>query len=34
MRGYRSALGVDDGSRAAEALRGVVDKRLTYRQPD
>src|SRR5215218_8436514 len=29
----RIALGVDDVERAARALRGVVGKRLTYRQP-
>jgi transposase-like protein len=30
----RSALGVTDKERAAEAVRGVVGKRLMYRQPD
>jgi transposase-like protein len=29
----RSALGIDDASRAAAAVRGVAGKRLTYRQP-
>jgi hypothetical protein len=29
----RSALGVDDTERTAKAIRGVVGKRLTYRQP-
>jgi transposase-like protein len=29
----RSALGVEDGERAARALKGVEGKRLTYRQP-
>ncbi len=29
----RSALGVEDTERAAKALKGVVGKRLTYRQP-
>jgi hypothetical protein len=32
-RGTR-ALDVDDTLRAAKALKGVVGKRLTYRQPD
>lgn len=31
---YRSALGVDDTTRAVCALQGVVGKRLTYRRPD
>lgn len=30
----RIALGVDDQARTAEALKGVVGKRLTYRNPD
>ena len=30
---HRVALGVDDKSRAAKAVKGVVGKRLTYRQP-
>jgi transposase-like protein len=30
----RVAVGVDDTARATAALRGVVGKRLTYRQPD
>ena len=30
----RSALGVEDRSRTAEAVRGASGKRLTYRQPD
>ena len=30
----RSALGIEDGERATEALRGVVGKRLTYRRAD
>jgi hypothetical protein len=30
----RSAVGVEDGERAAEALKGIVRKRLTYRLPD
>jgi len=30
----RSGLGIDDKERAAEAVRGVVGKRLMYRQPD
>lgn len=30
----RIALGVDDTARTVEALKGVVGKRLTYRQPD
>jgi transposase-like protein len=30
----RAALDVDDTMRAAKALKGVVGKRLTYRQPD
>ena len=30
----RSALGVQDGERAVKALKGIVGKRLTYRQPD
>jgi transposase-like protein len=30
----RMALGVDDTERATKALRGVVGKRLMYRQPD
>ncbi len=29
----RSALGVDDGERAALAIKGIEGKRLTYRQP-
>ena len=29
----RSGLGVSDAMRAAEAVRGVVGKRLMYRQP-
>jgi transposase-like protein len=29
----RSALGVEDGERAAKALMGAIGKRLTYRQP-
>jgi transposase-like protein len=29
----RSALGVEDTERAAKALKGVIGKRLTYRQP-
>ena len=31
---YRAALGVDDQERALWALRGVVGRRLTYRNPD
>lgn len=31
---HRSALGVEDTERAAEILKGVVGKRLTYRRPD
>jgi hypothetical protein len=30
----RSALGCNDADRSAQALRGVVGKRLTYRRPD
>jgi transposase-like protein len=30
----RVALGIDDQQRAAEALKGAVGKRLTYRRPD
>jgi transposase-like protein len=30
----RSALGVEDVERATKALRGIVGKRLTYRQPN
>lgn len=30
----RAALDVDDTQRAAKALKGVVGKRLTYRQAD
>ena len=30
----RSALGVDDKTRAAKAVKGIEGKRLTYRQPD
>lgn len=30
----RSGLGIEDGERAALAIRGSVGKRLTYRQPD
>ena len=30
----RVALGVNDKERAAKAVKGVVGKRLTYRQPD
>jgi hypothetical protein len=30
----RVALGVDDSERATRALKGVVGKRLTYRNPD
>jgi hypothetical protein len=30
----RMALGVDDKARAAKAVKGIVGKRLTYRQPD
>ncbi len=30
----RSALGVSDKMRAAKAVKGIVGKRLTYRQPD
>jgi ISXO2-like transposase domain len=29
----RSALGVEDGERAAKALKGIEGKRLTYRIP-
>ncbi len=29
----RAGLGVNDGERAAKALKGIVGKRLTYRQP-
>jgi hypothetical protein len=29
----RSAVGVEDGERAAKLLRGAVGKRLTYRGP-
>ena len=31
---YRIALGFDDTTRAAFAIKGVAGKRLTYRQPD
>jgi hypothetical protein len=30
----RMALGVNDTERATKALKGVVGKRLTYRQPN
>lgn len=30
---HRIALGIDDGERAAMALKGAEGKRLTYRQP-
>jgi hypothetical protein len=30
----RMALGVDDKTRAAKAIKGIVGKRLTYHQPD
>ena len=30
----RSALGVEDGERATNALKGIVGKRLTYRYPN
>ena len=30
----RSALGVEDGERAARMLVGIEGKRLTYRRPD
>jgi transposase-like protein len=30
----RAALGIDDSTRADEAIKGVAGKRLTYRQPD
>lgn len=30
----RTALGFDDGERAALAVKGAEGKRLTYRQPD
>jgi ISXO2-like transposase domain len=30
----RSALGVEDGERAAKSLKGIEGKRLTYRIPD
>lgn len=30
----RSALGVEDGERAAKALKGIEGRRLTYRIPD
>ena len=30
----RSALGVNDNERAAQALKGIAGKRLTYRRPD
>ena len=30
----REALGVTDAERTVEAVRGVVGKRLTYRNPD
>ena len=30
----RTALGVNDGARSEEALRGIVGKRLTYARPD
>jgi len=30
----RSGLGVEDGERAAKALKGIEGKRLTYRIPD
>ncbi len=30
----RSGLGVNDPTRAANALKGIVGKRLTYRRPD
>lgn len=30
----RVALGVDDTARTERALKGIVGKRLTYRQPD
>lgn len=30
----RSALGISDKERAAEALKGIAGKRLTYRRPD
>jgi hypothetical protein len=30
----RSALGIDDKTRAAKAVKGVVGKRLTYHQPN
>lgn len=31
---HRSTNGIEDGERAAIALRGVVGKRLTYRRID
>ncbi len=31
---HRTALGFNDGERAALAVKGAADKRLTYRQPD
>jgi hypothetical protein len=31
---HRSALGIEDTERAAEAIKGAAGKRLTYRQPD
>jgi transposase-like protein len=31
---HRIAVGVDDETRAAEAIKGIAGKRLTYRQPD
>jgi hypothetical protein len=30
----RSGLGIEDGERAAKALKGIEGKRLTYRIPD
>jgi hypothetical protein len=30
----RSAVGVEDGERAAKALKGIEGRRLTYRIPD
>jgi len=30
----RMALGVNDRARSAKAVKGIVGKRLTYRQPD
>jgi transposase-like protein len=31
---HRIALGIDDTTRATEAVKGIAGKRLTYRQPD